>query len=212
MSVATEELIVQQTFSNLLLFQFLAYFAQGLINVALTTYACRRVGRKYRTLVTILAIFGLIHYRAHLSFRLEPLYAARSDAIKCLELLRLETLDGPNKTGYTSTYQSCTAILRLPLPDMSIANHAASAEREVSNLERSVAAPWFMGISHFSSSGGDSFDDMVERSYASLHCAKSWAGIARWIAESQLADSIGNRTQDMAPSEATPDQNLKIEF
>ncbi|KAF9962831.1 hypothetical protein BGZ70_007868, partial [Mortierella alpina] len=133
MSVHTEELIVQQTYYNLLLLQFLAQFAQDVIYVALITYTYRRVDRKYRMLVTILGLFCLTFYRAHLFFRLESLYTAQSGANKCLELVHQE-LDGPIKTGYTSTYGSCTAILRLDLPDMPIADHAATAERELSNM------------------------------------------------------------------------------
>ncbi|KAF9937175.1 hypothetical protein BGZ67_001570 [Mortierella alpina] len=144
--------------------------------------------------------------------RFEPLYAARGDANGCLDLLRLETSKAPIRTSYSFTSGSCTAILRLRLSDLPIADHVAVVEREIGYLARSVAAQDFMGTSRYSSSGGNSADDLVENTYASLHCTKSWGGIARWIAEWQLGDSIGNRTLDTAPTEAPPVQKLKIEF
>ncbi|KAF9281580.1 hypothetical protein BGZ68_006544 [Mortierella alpina] len=209
--IITEKLIMEQAFSNLFLFRLLFMLTQCLAVGALMVYPFKRLNPEYHsaltlgiTLFNIAYVFFIFFYQPYPFIRFESLYAARDDANKCLDLLHLETLKNPTKTSYSATYGSCTAFLGLWLSDMDVARHAALAEIDITHLKENVAARYFMGTDRISSRGGNSADDIVESSYASVHCTKSWGGIARWIAQWQLHDSIRNRTPDVAPSEANP--------
>lgn len=128
-----------------------------------------------------------------LSINFCALYAARGEANKCLDLLRIETLKDPIKKNYSCTHGSCTAVLRLG-PNINNANNAA-AEVWIDSLAREVTRPFFMGTARHS---GES--DGEENLYASLHCRNSWGGIAQWIAKRHLGNSA---QEELAPCETT---------
>ncbi|OAQ22276.1 hypothetical protein K457DRAFT_26215 [Linnemannia elongata AG-77] len=189
METIIEEMIMEKTLHYIFLFKILFIISITAIVYSIVYYAFEWLGRKFPTLVPfgsfILYFVIPFCYPQYSTYPyIASLYAARGEANKCLDLLRLETLKDPIKTNYSSTYGSCTAILRLS--DMAcVANHAA-AEREIDYLARDVAAHGFMGTTRMSSSGRSSpDDDLVEYTYASLHCTNSWGGIAQWIAKRQ---------------------------
>ncbi|KAK3841524.1 MAG: hypothetical protein J3R72DRAFT_445051 [Linnemannia gamsii] len=182
------EEIMSRTFSYILLFQFLFCILSGVT----VSYIFRWLGQKFPRLSPfgdILFITFLILNPQGIIFPsyIGPLYSARGEANKCLDLLRVETLTDPIKTNYLRTSGSCTAILRLS--QVRFANRA-TAEREIDRLTQSVASSSFVGTSRMSSGSSSSFDDDVEESiYTSLHCTSSWGGIAQWIAKRQLGYS-----------------------
>lgn len=213
MSVTAEELIVQRTQDNLFLMKFLFIFADILIFQSLIAGALTRfpwIDRKYHAILRLgITLFKivLLLYMPYPFVPIESLYTARSDASKCLDLLRLETMKDPIRTSYSLTYRSCAFVFRVNLSELEVAEHAAAVERWVNFFAERVAAPHFMGDLYTSGRSGD-----VEAVYASLHCTKSWAGIARWITTLQLGESIGNSTQNTAPSDATPVHRLQHEL
>lgn len=142
----------------------------------------------------VIAILITSTFRYRLLIDLGSLYTAQGEATKCLDLLRLETLNDPAKKYYSCTLGSCTAILRFG-PNVDVTNNSI-VEEWINRLAEHVAQPSFIGTSRFSSTNSAGFD-----AYVGLHCTNSWGGIAQWIAKRQLRNST---QEELASSDTTP--------
>lgn len=125
------------------------------------------------------------------------LYAARGEASRCLETFRWVvssvSFSRHSKYAISSGPISRTAILWFGA-NVENANSAA-AEEWIDRLTECVAEPHFIGVAYILQGS-----DMGVDVYASIHCSNSWGGIAYRIARY----SLGNSTQDLAPSDTTP--------
>ena len=177
-------------FSILLLF---GIFLVIHVVIVLLTYPFAR-SEPTESYLSVIVVYNIISPRYLWFIDFGSLYAARGEANKCLDLLRLATLNDPAKKNYSCTHGSCTAIVKFGR-NIDNTNNSA-AEGWIDLLAKSVALPDFIGTTYQSMSSSGGVD-----AYASLHCRNSWGGIAQWIAKRHLSNS----TQDeLAPSDTTP--------